>query len=101
MTTQIVELAGFATFGACTLMAGILPVQPEWLYQFGAMGLVGFMIVQNYRQTTATAQLLEQKDRQTQDIQERLERLCIRQITESERLRDTLENLKTCFLSQR
>lgn len=50
MFIRSVELSFLSLFGGCGLLAAIQTAPQTALLQFGALGLVGFMVMQNARQ---------------------------------------------------
>lgn len=48
---RVLELASLATGTGSIVTASVMPAPPDWIIQFGALGIVLFMVFQNYRQT--------------------------------------------------
>lgn len=48
---RLLELGSLGTFAGASITATVMPIPPDWIVQFGALGLVAFMVCQNYRQT--------------------------------------------------
>lgn len=72
MVIKALELLSLSTFAGCSLFAQMGPSPPMWVFQFGALGIVGFMVFQNYRQMRETNKVLAYKNRQIEKQNVRL-----------------------------
>ena len=72
---KIAELTGLAVFAAAAVIEAVATDLPRGaLLEFGALGLVGFMVAQNYRQRANIGRVLERKDAEIQAAHQRAER---------------------------
>lgn len=58
---RLLELGSLGTYAGASLAASVMATPPDWL-QLGALGIVGFMVFQNYRQNREMRQLIAEKD---------------------------------------
>jgi len=96
-TIQCVCLAVFAL--GTLASAGSGGMLEEMVMRFGALALVGFMVIQNYRQQRATNKVLERKDQEGTHAQERLARLTAEQTEATNRLAKALED-RPCLVGE-
>lgn len=65
MIVKVCEISSLAVFAAAGVAADLVgPAIPwaDWIMRFGALGLCGFMVFQNYRQMRETNRVLNRKD---------------------------------------
>jgi len=78
--------------GSVAASGGTEGVLETWVMRFGALGLVAFMVVQNYRQARTTNKVLERKDTEIADAHYRLANLTAQQTDAMNRLSKALED---------
>jgi len=90
---KLLELTSLGVFAGCSMVGTIpSPGIPGWVFQFGALGLVAFMVLQNYRQQTATIKVVKEKDKQIAEYNERMARLVSEYTDATRRLAECLED---------
>lgn len=71
---------------------------PQWMLQFGALGLCSFMVLQNYNQQRALSGVIERKDREIASLVNRLETITLQNAKAMNRLAQALED-RPCLAS--
>jgi len=94
MILRALELGSLALFGTCSLAVSLIPESTEPFLQFGALGLVGFMVFQNYRQS-------RDKDKTISSQSERMARLIADDTDAKNRLAQVLEDRPCIAKDQR
>lgn len=90
---KIFELCSFSVFGASSLAASAVGGDaPQWLFQFGALGLCAFMVFQNYNQQNRLTKVIDRKDGEIGTLVDRLEEISSRQAEGLARLAQALED---------
>ena len=69
---KVLSESALAMFGIANLSAPLLAQAgggvEEWIAKLGALGLCGFMVLQNYRQSEAMGKIIREKDAQLIDL---------------------------------
>ncbi len=90
------EISALAVFSACHVAVGASVPTGNFL-QFGALGLVAFMILQNYRQQNALGKVIAEKDRAIAEQNGRMANLIAADTDAKNRLADVLKD-RTCLV---
>lgn len=70
---RVLELGSLGAFAGSTVTASVMATPPNWVIQFGALGIVAFMVFQNYRQTRELMKLSAEQARAMNRISQCLE----------------------------
>ena len=92
MIPRLLELASLTSFAAIAVVGDILSPTPQWVTQYGALALVAFMVMQNYRQSRETHKALREKDFQIQQGTFRANKLTEESIIAMNRLANCFED---------
>lgn len=90
MIGKLIEVSMIGMVGV-GIVAETIPLT-DWLTRFGALGLVGFMIVQNYRQSRALGAVIGKKDDRIRELTIRLEELVQDNTAANVRLAEAIEH---------
>jgi len=92
MFLRACELSALGLFTICGIADSATGANTEPFLQYGALGLVGFMVLQNYRQHRDTCKVVREKDQLLQKQNERIARLVAEQTEAAHRLAEVLED---------
>ena len=84
---KIAELGSLGIFAAASFAEPSLPMN-----QIGALGLVGFMVVQNYRQGVRLEKVIARKDAEVREAHARANDLAVQFTDAVQNLTNTLVN---------
>ena len=98
MYLKIIEGGALAAYGLCVFAGKSLAATgvPSWISDGGLVALVGFMIIQNYRQQRTMGKIISQKDDLLAEQTEALKDIAVKDIESRNNLTQVLK-LKPCL----